>query len=84
MSAMPAATETDRAVEAFRAGTKALPGAKRFTDAELETAFTDIVDWVENGNKPEGDAVTNPALVADPDFGCNFTDGSHFFGTPCP
>jgi type III secretion system low calcium response chaperone LcrH/SycD len=35
MSAMPAATEADRIVEQFRAGAAALPGPKRFTDAEL-------------------------------------------------
>jgi len=42
------------------------------------------VNWVENGVKPAGDDVSDPAEVANPNFGCNFTSGSHFLGTPCP
>lgn len=58
-----------------------------FTTAEYEQGFSDLVDWVENGNRPEGDAVGDPAAVADPLFGCRFTDqseGAHLFATPCP
>ena len=59
-----------------------------FTGVELATAFIDLVTWVEVGDKPEGDAVTDPAEVAAPDFGCKFTDfatpGGHVLATPCP
>jgi len=55
-----------------------------FTSAEFAGAFLDLVNWVENGVKPAGDDVSDPAEVANPNFGCNFTSGSHFLGTPCP
>jgi hypothetical protein len=55
-----------------------------FTPAELSTAFLDLVNWVENDVKPAGDDFQDPAEVADPLFGCQFTDGDHLLGTPCP
>ncbi len=58
-----------------------------FTAFELVSAFTDLVAWVEGGVKPAGDDVTNPAAVADPDFGCAFTIDpldQHILATPCP
>ncbi len=55
-----------------------------FTPAEFSTAFLDLVTWVEFGVRPEGDDWLDPAAVADPEFGCRFTDGPHFLGTPCP
>lgn len=45
-----------------------------FTGPELVTTFVDLVKWVEGGVKPAGDDVLNPAAVADPAFGCKFTD----------
>jgi len=44
-----------------------------FTIAEQEQAFADLVKWVEQGIKPEGDNVLDPAVVADRKFGCKFT-----------
>jgi len=55
-----------------------------FTAAEFSTAFLDLVSWVNTGVKPAGDDFLNPAAVADPGFGCAFTDGDHLLGTPCP
>ena len=58
-----------------------------FTTAEYEQGFADLVDWVETGKRPAGDDVGDPAAVADPNFGCAFTDptaGGHLFATPCP
>jgi pimeloyl-ACP methyl ester carboxylesterase len=56
-----------------------------FTTAELTTAFDDLVDWVVNGVKPEGDDILDPAVVAAPDFGCKFTSGAHAGNLPaCP
>lgn len=59
-----------------------------FTGTELVTAFVDLVTWVATGVKPAGDDVTNPTAVADPDFGCVFTDfvglPAHILPTACP
>ena len=55
-----------------------------FTAEEFSRAFLDLVSWVEAGNKPAGDDFLNPAVMADPAFGCTFTDGDHLLGTPCP
>ncbi len=56
-----------------------------FTPSELGTAFFDLVNWVDNGQKPAGDNFLDPAEVADPEFGCQFTDDSgHLLATPCP
>ncbi|WP_246939321.1 hypothetical protein [Bacillus pinisoli] len=46
-----------------------------FTPAEEQEAFDDLVKWVEQGVKPEGDDILNPTLVANPYFGANFTRG---------
>lgn len=45
-----------------------------FTGPELAQTFTDLVKWVEGGIKPAGDDILNPAAVASPTFGCQFTD----------
>jgi pimeloyl-ACP methyl ester carboxylesterase len=47
-----------------------------FTPVELVQTFTDLVKWVEGGIKPAGDNVLDPAAVADPNFGCTYTDKS--------
>jgi pimeloyl-ACP methyl ester carboxylesterase len=44
-----------------------------FTTGEQVQAFDDMIEWVETGVKPAGDAVLDPATVADPAFGCQFT-----------
>ena len=57
-----------------------------FTTAEYEQGFSDLVDWVENGTRPEGDDVGDAKAVANPHFGCRFTDptpGAHLFAAPC-
>lgn len=55
-----------------------------FTPQEFSTAWIDLVGWVETGVKPAGDDFLDPNAVADPEFGCAFTDGPHLLGTPCP
>lgn len=59
-----------------------------FTATEFVTAFADLVAWVEDGVKPEGDEMLDPAVVAAADYGCRFTDlatpGGHLLATPCP
>jgi acetyl esterase/lipase len=59
-------------------------GHCNFTAAEIETAMADLVNWVEHGVKPSGDNWLDPQAVADPSFGCRFTQGPHLLGTPCP
>lgn len=44
---------------------------------EYITSFLDLVEWVENGTKPDGDDFLDPEKVADTDFGCQFTEGDH-------
>ena len=44
-----------------------------FALSEEVAAFDDLVNWVENGVKPAGDAILDPVAVADPLFGCQFT-----------
>ena len=55
-----------------------------FTAAEFSTAFLDLVAWLETGIKPAGDDFLDPAEVANPFFGCTFTNGAHLLATPCP
>lgn len=45
-----------------------------FTPSEVGTAWDDLVGWVRNGVKPSGDNVLDKATVADPNYGCQFTD----------
>ena len=45
-----------------------------FSPTEVTTAFDELVTWVEDGVRPEGDPVTDRAAVADPNFGCRFSD----------
>lgn len=44
-----------------------------FTLQEEIEGFDDLVNWVKNGVKPEGDDILNPQAVADPAFGTKFT-----------
>jgi pimeloyl-ACP methyl ester carboxylesterase len=46
-----------------------------FTVAEEVEGFKDLVNWVEEGKKPEGDDILNPVAVADEHFGTKFTRG---------
>ncbi|RLQ22896.1 phthalyl amidase [Seongchinamella sediminis] len=56
-----------------------------FTGNELVTAFFDLVNWIESGQQPAGDNFLDPAAVADPEFGCQFSDAAgHLLATPCP
>lgn len=55
-----------------------------FNTTEMERGFADLVNWVANGVKPAGDDILTPAMVADPNFGCKFTVGSHALAPACP
>jgi pimeloyl-ACP methyl ester carboxylesterase len=47
-----------------------------FTVAEEVAAFDAMVKWEQTGVKPAGDDVLTPATVADPLYGCKFTDNT--------
>lgn len=47
-----------------------------FSINEQVAAFEGMVKWERDGVKPEGDDVLNPATVADPKYGCKFTDNN--------
>ena len=61
-----------------------------FSPAEAGRAWDDLARWTHGGKRPAGDKVTDPAVVAKPDFGCRFSDPSAYpTGTrglfpPCP
>jgi hypothetical protein len=45
-----------------------------FSPAEVGAAWDDLLTWVDTGRKPAGDVVADPVAVADPRYGCRFTD----------
>ncbi|SFG64321.1 Prolyl oligopeptidase family protein [Halobacillus alkaliphilus] len=49
-------------------------GHCEFTPEEETEGFADLTDWVENGIKPEGDAILDPEVVSQDDFGIKFTN----------
>lgn len=44
-----------------------------FTAEEITAGFMDLVGWVEYGIPPTGDDMLDSSVVADPDFGCEYT-----------
>lgn len=60
-------------------------GHCEFADRELSTGFSDLVSWVHSGKKAAGDAILDAEEVAEPTFGCRFTEegpGTTAAGTP--
>ena len=61
-----------------------------FSPNEVGQAWDDLTHWVATGVRPAGDNVADPATVADPNFGCAFTDstvyatGTRPLFAPCP
>jgi hypothetical protein len=45
-----------------------------FSPAEAGQAWDDLVAWVTHGVKPAGDRVNDATAVADPNYGCTFSD----------
>ncbi len=50
------------------------PGHCDYTLDEQTTAFSDLVGWVNTGIKPDGDNVLDATVVADPTYGCSYSD----------
>ncbi|SDK00616.1 hypothetical protein SAMN05421874_104359 [Nonomuraea maritima] len=49
-------------------------GHCEFSDAEVGAAWDDLVRWQRGGPRPAGDDVRDAATVADPAYGCRFSD----------
>ncbi len=66
------------AVRADRVVQRAIRGASHcdFTNAEMQTAFDDMVRWSKGGAKPGGDDVLTPAVVAATTYGCRYTNNT--------
>ncbi len=47
-----------------------------FTAAEATAAFDAMIQWEAGGPKPAGDDVTTPEVIADPRYGCTFTNNA--------
>jgi len=48
-------------------------GHYAFTSAEMTSAFDDLVDWVEYGNRPRGDDLLDAHAYRGPSAGCAST-----------
>ncbi len=62
-------------------------GHCEFSGEELVESFQSMIDWVNTGERPAGDDILDPEVVASPDMGCNFTRGetaSRSFIPGCP
>lgn len=57
-------------------------GHCQFSGGELIEVFDDMVNWVNTGVKAAGDDILNPAAMAAPDMGCQFTRGGPFACAP--
>jgi len=61
-----------------------------FSIAEFTATFDAMIQWEQNGIKPEGDDLLDPAAMAADDFGCKFTingapqTATRAFMPPCP
>jgi hypothetical protein len=52
-------------------------GHCEFTYAEQATAFEALAKWEQEGTKPEGDDVLDAKKLADPNYGCKFTQNTY-------
>jgi pimeloyl-ACP methyl ester carboxylesterase len=47
-----------------------------FSYGETTAAFEALIAWADGGAKPDGDDVLDPALVANPNYGCKFSQST--------
>jgi acetyl esterase/lipase len=52
------------------------PGHCDFSVAEQSAAFQAMADWEQRGVKPAGDDVLTPSVVANPNYGCAYTNNT--------
>jgi pimeloyl-ACP methyl ester carboxylesterase len=55
-----------------------------FNVVEEEESFAALVNWVENGVKPAGDDVIDRTVIANPQYGCQFTRTTRAGYAACP
>jgi hypothetical protein len=55
-----------------------------FTVDEEISAFRAMVEWEEQGRRPPGDEILDPAVVAHPEYGCAFTTADRPRMPACP
>jgi pimeloyl-ACP methyl ester carboxylesterase len=55
-----------------------------FTAGELRQGFDDLINWVDTGQRPAGDDILDRRKVAEPTFGCQFTQSTRAGYTACP
>ena len=60
------------------------PGHCDFSDGEYQALISDWLGWVNDGIKPAGDDVLDPAVVADANYGCTFTVVERVALPACP
>lgn len=53
-------------------------GHCEFSAVEAGAAWDDLVAWVQGGERPDGDDVTDPTTVSDPTYGCAFSDAAAY------
>ncbi len=53
-----------------------------FSPNEVGKAWDDLVNWVVNGAKPAGDNMLRDDVVADPNYGCTFSDPAAYSAPP--
>ncbi|WP_116042545.1 hypothetical protein [Amycolatopsis palatopharyngis] len=54
-----------------------------FSPAEAGAAWDDLVRWADTGERAEGDVVHDRSVVAQPDYGCRFSDAAAY-DNPAP
>lgn len=67
---------------------RAIRGASHcdFTPNEMIDGMTDLIDWSKTGQRPAGDTLSDPGVVAQDNYGCRFTQNDsygHLLATPC-
>jgi hypothetical protein len=79
------AADVGRAHNLVSRATRAI-GHCEFSAEELVQSFGDMVSWVDTGSRPGGDDILDPAVVAAPLFGCNYSRGTTTSRplAPCP
>ena len=79
------AADVGRAHNLVSRATRAI-GHCEFSAEEVVESFGDMVAWVDTGARPGGDDILDPAVVAAPLFGCNYSRGTTATRplAPCP
>jgi hypothetical protein len=74
------AEDVARHLQSFNVAQRAIRTTNHceYSATEAGTAWDDLVTWVRTGKRPVGDKVLDKATVADPNYGCQFSDKTAF------